>query len=495
MKTLYKIFAGICILSAFIACSDFEELNKDPNNPTEISPVNLLNGIIMDSWEQPWDITQRYCQFYATGHKLYGHQNYLLGRYGMNYSQLRNIDRMVYEAGKRSTDEMKAYSPVAKFYRAFYFIRMSERLGDIPMSEAMKGVSEGNFTPRYDTQKDVYRQCLDLLEDANAEIGEYVGKFNANSDLYFGGDLLKWQKAINSFRLRVLMSLSKRAGDGELDIKEQFSRIISNPSKYPVMTSAADNMEIVYPGGNSDRYPVYPDETKGRKQRDAIGDTYLKILKENEDPRVFVQMEPGDAVNAGIPDREKLFSSYFGAKVGDDMSVIAQGLNTGQYATISYGLYVTPTGIPCVQLGYPEIQFTIAEAINRGWISGDASLHYENGIKADMEFYNISQQDINRFLSSPNVVYKGDNPDGLRQILEQKYVAFFQNSGYQAFFDQRRTGIPEFHVGPGNDNGKIPLRWMYPEDELLMNKENLETALQRQFGGSDDINDQMWLIR
>jgi hypothetical protein len=479
----------------FTACSDFGELNRDPNNPTEIAPVNLLNGIIRDSWEQPWDITQRYCQFYATGHKLYEHQNYLLGRYGMNYAQLRNIDRMVYEASKRSTDEMKAYSPIAGFYRAFYYIRMSERLGDIPMSEAMKGMSDGNFTPGYDTQKDVYLQCLDLLEEANSEISQYVGKFNGNDDLYFGGDLLKWQKAINSFRLRVLMSLSKKADDGELNIKGQFSQIISNPSKYPIMTSAADNMSIVYPGGNNDRYPVYPDDTKGRKQRDAIGETYLNILKENEDPRTFVQMEPGDAVNAGVPDRERLFSSYFGAKVGDDMSVIAQGLNTGQYATISYDLYVTPTGTPCIQLGYPEIQFTIAEAIHRGWINGDASLHYRNGIKADMEFYSISPSEISQFLSRPQVIYKGNNADGLKQILEQKYVAFFQNSGYQAFFDRRRTGIPEFHVGPGNDNGKIPLRWMYPEDELLMNKDNLETALQRQFGGSDDINDRIWIIK
>jgi hypothetical protein len=495
MKTLYKLFTLINFLLIFTACSDFEALNKDPNNPTEIAPINLLNGVIMDSWERPWDIAQRYCQFYATGHKLYGHQNYLLGRYAMNYAQLRNIDRMVDEAEKRSTDEMKAYSPIAQFYRASYYIRMSERLGDIPMSEAMKGVTNGNFAPKYDTQKEVYLQCIDMLEKANTEIGEYVGKFKGNDDLYFHGDLLKWQKAINSFRLRVLMSLSKKVDDNELDIKEQFRRIISNPSKYPVMTSADDNMEITYPGGNSDRYPIYPDETKGRKQRDAIGDTYLKLLKENEDPRVFVQMEPGDAVNVDVPDRERLFSSYFGAKVGDDMSVIAQGLNTGQYATISYQLYVTPTGIPCVQLGYPEIQFTIAEAINRGWINGDAALHYKNGIRSDMEFYNISQSNINQFLTNPKVVYKGDNADGLRQILEQKYIAFFQNSGYQAFFEQRRTGIPEFHVGPGNDNGKIPLRWMYPEDELLMNKENLEISLQRQFGGSDDINDQMWLIR
>ncbi|MCC8152823.1 MAG: SusD/RagB family nutrient-binding outer membrane lipoprotein [Tannerellaceae bacterium] len=438
---------------------------------------------------------QRYCQFYATGHKLYGHQNYMFGRYDMNYSQLRNVQRMVEEAEKRTSDEMKTYPSLAKFWQAFFYIRMTERLGDIPMSQAIAGISDGNFTPVYDTQKQVYMQCLDLLEEANDELALYVGKYKGGEDLYFEGDLLKWQKTINSFRLRVLISLSKKSDDTDLNIKGQFQRIISNPVVYPIMTSVEDNMQIVYPGGTSDKYPVYPDETNEHKQRNAIGEVYLSLLRANEDPRIFIQMEPGFAVNQDVPDREKLVSSYVGANSGDDMSLIAQGINNGLYATISYSLYVKPTGIPCVQLGYPEVQFILAEAINRGWINGDAAFHYTNGIQADMEFYGISQSDIDSFLARPSVIYKGNNEEGLRQILEQKYVAFFQNSGYQPFFEQRRTGIPEFHVGPGNDNGKIPVRWMYTEGEFLMNKKNLETALERQFGGSDDINDKMWLIK
>ena len=33
--------------------------------------------------------------------------------------------------------------------------------------------------------------------------------------------------------------------------------------------------------------------------------------------------------------------------------------------------------------------FCIAEAINRGWITGDASTWYQNGIKAIWAFYGI----------------------------------------------------------------------------------------------------------
>ncbi|MCC8152824.1 MAG: hypothetical protein LIP01_00570 [Tannerellaceae bacterium] len=53
MKVKYIVLIWI-LLNVLSSCSDFEELNRGPNNPTEIPPVNLLNGIIKDSWEGPW---------------------------------------------------------------------------------------------------------------------------------------------------------------------------------------------------------------------------------------------------------------------------------------------------------------------------------------------------------------------------------------------------------------------------------------------------------
>ncbi|MGE8291961.1 MAG: SusD/RagB family nutrient-binding outer membrane lipoprotein, partial [Sphingobacterium sp.] len=83
-----------------------------------------------------------------------------------------------------------------------------------------------------------------------------------------------------------------------------------------------------------------------------------------------------------------------------------------------------------------------------------------------------------------------------KQILTQKYVAFFENSGKQAFFEQRRTGIPEFNVGPANaNNNQIPKRWAYPKNEYSTNESNLKEALQHQFNGSDTQNDMIWSIK
>ena len=101
------------------------------------------------------------------------------------------------------------------------------------------------------------------------------------------------------------------------------------------------------------------------------------------------------------------------------------------------------------------------------------------------------------YYSQPSVKYAGNNATGLEQILKQKYLAFFQNSGYEAYYNFRRTGTPVFAKGGSGtgNSGKIPKRFQYPGTERTTNGANLTEALQRQFAGNDDINAEMWLIK
>ncbi len=78
----------------------------------------------------------------------------------------------------------------------------------------------------------------------------------------------------------------------------------------------------------------------------------------------------------------------------------------------------------------------------------------------------------------------------------QKYLAFFQNSGWEAYYNYRRTGVPAFDGGTGiGNNGIIPKRWAYPTDEQNTNAGNWQSALQAQGFNTDNINDAMWLIK
>jgi hypothetical protein len=86
----------------------------------------------------------------------------------------------------------------------------------------------------------------------------------------------------------------------------------------------------------------------------------------------------------------------------------------------------------------------------------------------------------------------------LTQILTQKYVAFFMNSGFESFYNWRRTGVPAFSqggAGIGTPNNQIPLRWQYPQDEITYNADNYKSAISSQYNGTDDVNAKMWLIK
>src|SRR4029077_16340970 len=158
----------------------------------------------------------------------------------------------------------------------------------------------------------------------------------------------------------------------------------------------------------------------------------------------------------------------------------AQASATG----ITFGIHAYKLTEPWIFIGYAEQELLIAEAISRGWITGagTAQEHYENGITASMKFYGIDDADITTYLAGPDVAFNAGT--ALDQIAVQKYIALFMNGGYEAFFEQRRTGIPTFNVGPGTYNDmKVPKRWLYPQSEYDYNGGNLEDALQSQYGG------------
>ena len=75
-------------------------------------------------------------------------------------------------------------------------------------------------------------------------------------------------------------------------------------------------------------------------------------------------------------------------------------------------------------------------------------------------------------------------------------MAFFENSGRQAFYNFRRTGLPAFDIGQSNaNNNQIPVRWAYPTSEYTTNEVNVKASLKTQFNGADTQNGTMWLIK
>jgi hypothetical protein len=524
---IYPVLLLLAMLALASCKKTFDELGADNNRPTSVPPSLILNGVLNDLYNEPYGDYEKWDQYFLQNYDYYGNNRYDFGSGTDFYVTLKNVLKMEDEAKRIQLPAVNSYSALAKFLKAYFFTQMSLQMGDIPMKDALKGLDV--LTPAYDSQKDIFKQAFDWLEGANTDLASLQGsENNLEGDIYLGNDLLKWQKVVNVYRLRLLIHLSKKAdaGDaGDLQIKTQFNDIVTNPSKYPLMAGADDNMayQYIYP---TNKYPKNPSSFGFDALRENTSSTYVGLLTTLKDPRVYTTCEPASALfNTSNPGD---FNAFVGANPGEDQGIMYVKANSGQYSLLNrYRYYRTYTAENCIQIGYPEMCFNIAEGINRGWAPtltvSDAENYYKKGIAASMAFYAIpttgtmqvyffkqgfsiddasaySTYNINigfdTYYAQPVVKYNGNNATGLTQILQQRYLALYSHSGLESYFTYRRTGIPVFGTGPGTGNsGRIASRFQYFSSERSTNTTNYNAALTNQFGGNDDINGIMWILK
>lgn len=497
MKMKKIILMLMVIMTAITSCKKFDDYQNNPNNPTQVPPSLIFTSVLKDMIYLPWSDEQRWNQFWCSNYAYYDDQEYDWTSTYFNYTQLNNVKQMIAEAQRIGLPENNPYSAIGKFFMAYYYVDMTMRVGDLPLTEALQGNS--NVKPAYDTQKAIFLQALTWLDEANSDLKKLIdaGDNNLAGDFMLGNNLVKWQKVVNTYKLRVLITLSKKEGDADLNIKNRFAEVINNPSTFPIMTSADDNLTYTFNSG-TEKYPLNPDNYGFTATRNNMSATYLNTLVELHDPRTFIVADPAPAKLAqGLTPSD--YEAYVGASSGESLDDMSTKMLNGEYSPISktkyYGSY---EGEPCIQIGYTEVCFNIAEAINRGWISGNAEEYYIKGIQASWTFHGASVAEYwAGYYAQDKVKYEGNNADGLKQIITQKYLGFFQNSGWEAYYNYRRTGTPVFLTGPGTANsGRIAKRWQYPSSERNYNEENYLKALQSQFGSQiDDINNEMWLFK
>lgn len=499
MKNIFRLLL-LFPLWGLGGCQDFTTLEKDPNRPVNAPASLVFNGVLNDMYNvvnggSAWGDKARWNQYYCSNYNYYATNEYSWTTTDLYYFTIKNVLKMEEEAKRAGLPEQNPYSALGKFFRAYFFENMTKRVGDIPMTEALKGLESP--TPKYDTQKAVYVQVLKWLDSSNDELSALIAKGDRNlsGDIYLGNDLVKWQKAVNSFKMRVLISLSSKDADGELQVKQRFAEMISNPTKFPVQASMSDNLQYTF--NNFNKYPRNPSNFGFNATRENMAKTYIDLLVTRKDPRVFVVAEPAEAkINAGLKATD--YEAYVGASSGEDLADMSTKVLKGEYSFQKRARYYSnDVGEALFLIGYPELCFNIAEGINRGWATGDAASWYKKGIEASMSHYGIADAaTLTTYLDGTLVKYAGNNQTGLSQIVTQKYIAFFQNSGLEPFYNQRRTGIPTFLTGVGTGNsGRIPKRWQYPATERTTNVTNYNSALSSQFTGKDDVNDLMWLLK
>ncbi len=151
---------------------------------------------------------------------------------------------------------------------------------------------------------------------------------------------------------------------------------------------------------------------------------------------------------------------------------------------------------------YAELQFILAEARQKGFITtGAADTYYNNGITANFAYwqsvvpaaYNLNVAMPAGYLAQADVALTGTVIVKLAKIALLKWVSLYFN-GLEAWFDWRRTGMPAITPGPANlNNNKVPVRYIYPLSEQSLNGTNRAAAVQRQ--GIDDLNTRPWIAQ
>lgn len=478
MNTTYKLVSGIVfILFLALGCTeDFEQLNENPNAPQNVDPQFLLSNVIsveanQNAYLQGFRLANYLAQFAASV------EFERIDRYemGTNSEYWNTMFRLLSDIKSMKSVEAsnEAYAAVGDILQSYMFSQMTDLWNDVPYSEAIQAL-EGEFTPKYDTQESIYTDPENgiLVVLANAVVTLENTNTSISGDVLFNGNLDKWVRFANSLRLRYLLRISKRLTD--------FSEMQALADSGNLMLSNDDNAVLPYLSSAPNQYPMSL-AALGLYQEHRMTETLASITSVWDDPRVAILYKPTqESLNTGTP-------AYKGLLNGQNRETIAAaGTNLNDISLFGTIFRDVPDGVDAQFMQYSEVQFALAEAVERGYITGDADTYYQNAISASFEYYGVELP--GDYLTQEAIALNGT--DNLDKILTQKWFSLISN-GHEAWFNVRRTGIPNLVPGPDNLNNDLyPVRYLYPESEQATNSANYTEAASRI--GGDNINSKGW---
>ncbi|KFF09909.1 hypothetical protein IW15_21910 [Chryseobacterium soli] len=479
-------------LFALISCeTNLDTINENPNDKASIDPKFLLTYVSKSAFQVNGDNMYASRMMIGTdGENIYQYMKWNDASFDTYSSGLLNTVKMIQEAQKINN---KNYQAIGKFYRAYYFFDLSMKFGSIPYSDAVKGES-GITQPKYDSQESVMSGILTELKEANDLINT---SDKIEGDIIYNGDATKWKKLINSFRLKILINLSKKANVGNYNVATEFASIAGSQT---LMASIADNGELKFADAADSRYTMFNNSGYGSSL--YMADYFINLFKARQDPRLFTfAAQTTAAKEAGKPITD--FTGYNGGNPTSPYSDNAALVAAKNISKVNDRFYKDATNEPSSVLSYSELEFILAEATARGWISGSAKTHYDNAVKASFNFYQTYVKNANlyfngfnvtTYLTTPLVVYDNAAPlqIQLEKIMTQKYMTMFHQAQWTSYYDYLRTGYPNYPLQTGVT---APFRFRYPQAEYNYNSVNLKTALISQYGGNDNINSKPWWLQ
>ncbi len=476
-KTIYLQI----ILSLFFVSSctkDFEEINTNPNAPIEVEPNLLLRQVIYNFGEEmsyegfvAGNLLGQY--FTAIDFNLFDRHSLTEPQFGGNpwpviYTNLRD-NELILNLSKNNASAA-VYEGPALILKSYMTAMLTDIYGDVPYSQALKG-TEGNVTPAYDMQEEIYlgeNGILTNLDKAIILIQDYAGVQPLEGDILFKGNLAKWLTFAKSLKIKYLMRVSNEMNPSN-ELQQMFS-------EGDFMTSNEQNATFSFTDGPPNNFRMATLRA-GDFNLFIMSETMEEILSEYNDSRQEIFFRPIGNDPSG--------TEYKGFLNGPDASNTS--ISVANYSLSGEIFRENTSALEANFLTAAEVQFLLAEAAEKGFIAADAKTLYDSGVTLSFDYWNTTLP--NDYLTSGATSFGNNGADKIKQIISQKWLHNIIN-GYEGWIEYRRTGFPELKtISASLNNDMIPVRMPYPADEQALNSVNFNLATQT---NQNSINSPVW---
>ena len=237
-----------------------------------------------------------------------------------------------------------------------------------------------------------------------------------------------------------------------------------------LISSNSENAEFTFQSSIARANPLFRNNSPQDGNRDdyAVSEYLVTTLNNLGDPRLEEFAKPASSGNiVGMP---------YGLS-DNDATVLKPTVsrpNDGVRSATS----------PHVIMSYAEVQFLLAEAYQRGILTGNAADAYNNAVTASMNYWGITNSaDINNYLF--NNPY---NPTNWKESIGvQKWIALYMN-GFEAWNEWRRLDYPQLSAPAAAEINTIPVRMPYPLSETSNNS----TELGNVTSNPGDLTGKVW---
>ncbi|QQS50546.1 MAG: SusD/RagB family nutrient-binding outer membrane lipoprotein [Bacteroidota bacterium] len=489
MKKINRILIVFLAVLTLAGCSkDWLDVNTDPNNPASASAeltlpaaeigiaahvggyYNLIGGF----WSQYWSQSNA-----ANQYKYLDQYQIQSGDFNDIWNQMYSDPLMDLQFVKKEALEKEnwTYYLMATVLEAYAYQVMVDLYNDVPFFEAFRGESELNFSPKYDNGKVIYDTLIARIDNALAKGSTELTAAQIKGDFLFAADYDTWVEFANTLKLKMFM---RQMYSHPAEAQAGVAALYAANASFLTQDAGID----IYINEEKKDNPLYASNVRklnvGTNLR--VSTTIFRYFEANSDPRLNYIVSSGT-----LPMPQGGFNIPSAELDPPAVAVFAQA----------------PTD-PVYFISEVESYLLQAEAIARGWGTGDAKALYDAAVSEAFARYG---EDASSFIGTGGVYeYPNSATFEVNQeaIIMAKWAAMAGNQSIEAFFESNRTGYPrKSAVAPwlngtynvayqggqisysleGVTGGLFPKRLLYPQDEV-----NLNTN----FPGQTSVTDKVW---